>query len=279
MKNENEAVNSKLATERFTGFPNLVVEFMLLGELKLLEMKLLILVIRLTYGCHREWVELIQADLIAADIASNRAKDVLTSALSKGVLIRDGQSNRYKAGSRFLISYERGQNRLDQLIHQQLSGSSQKRNIEVPEIGTIVLPKEEDDSYQNGNTEVYLKQEHLRVIRPKIRQPKDRLKKVFKESVKETNARKSIFSPYDYKPHNGIEVAAQTAWRHLDHDNPECFGVYLSFVKRGLPSEAFYELTQAVLEDSAIKNKGAMFNKLASRYLENCTQEGGIANG
>ncbi|HUD10658.1 MAG TPA: hypothetical protein VMR28_03235 [Candidatus Saccharimonadales bacterium] len=279
MENKNESVNNNPATEGFTRYPNSVVDFALLGELKPLESRLLLLVVRLTFGCHREWVELIQADLIAADIAANRAKDVIASALSKGVLVRDGKSNRYQVGSRFLIHNERGQSRLDQLIHRQLSGSSEKRNIYVPKTGTSILPKEEDDSYENSNSVVFLKQEHLRVVRRKSTRPKDRLKKVYKETVKETNARKTTISPYDYKPHSPSQRAALAVWRYLEPDKPENFGLYVGFVKRGLPERIFYELAMAINDDNTVKNKGAYFNKKATEYCRRRSKEVEVMNG
>ena len=270
MEMNNESVNNNLATEGFTKLPNSVVEFMLLGELKLLEMKLLVLVIRLTSGCHREWTELIQADLIAADIAANRAKDVLASALSKGVLVRDGKSSRYKVGSRFLIHNERGQNRLDKLIHQQLSGSSQKRNIEVPEIGTNILLNEEDDSFQNSNNEVFPKQEH---------QAKDSNKDSLNNSDKENPIAIKKVDPATFMPHNAADVAARDAWQALEPKNPDSFGLYLHLAKLGMSADMFYRLTSEIRQDLTVENKGALFNSKAMEYCRRYLEERMDTNG
>lgn len=79
---------------------------------------------------------------------------------------------------------------------------------------------------------------------------------------------REIINPKSFEPNSEEEYAALDTWEKLESHNPMAFQTtYLHAIKRGLPSQLFYQFTSEIKQDPTIKNPGAVFNKKVEEYL------------
>ncbi len=77
-----------------------------------------------------------------------------------------------------------------------------------------------------------------------------------------------VVNPKTYEPQTEGEVSAKVAWGKLEPYNPLAFQTtYLKALRKGLPSNLFYQFTSEINQDQTILNKGAVFNKKVDDYF------------
>lgn len=87
-----------------------------------------------------------------------------------------------------------------------------------------------------------------------------------KTSFKEAPA--IVINPKTYEPQTEDELSAKIAWEKLEPHNPLAFQTtYLKALRRGLPSNLFYQFTSEINQDQTILNKGAVFNKKVDDFF------------
>lgn len=246
--------------ERFTKVSHIVLERLLTARLNKREYILALLVIRLTSGCHKDWAELIQADLSAVGISPNHAKEVIASSIEKGLLVQNNKTKQYKLGSLNQLPIAGDIEKLKKLVGKQLN-ASHNGNIGVPEMGTKELPNQEYASSRNGNIRPFLEGELIRSDNAPANERKDNDKDNFIESSKYNNPSKRFIDPHDFKAKDDKERAALATWNALEPDKPNSFGLYLSLAHKGLSAEMFYSLATEIKDDPTVTNKGAAFAK------------------
>lgn len=95
-----------------------------------------------------------------------------------------------------------------------------------------------------------------------------------------SNSHRGI-SPKTFDPQSNEELQALETWKRLEPDNLFAFyPTYLSAVKKGLPAHKFGEFASEIEQDPSIKNRGSVFNKKVSDYIESQNNnKGGENNG
>ncbi len=219
-------------------------------------------------GCHRQWADIKQTNLQTIGISPSHAREVITSATQKSLIVQNGNKSQYKLGNFRAASTVRAE-KLRRLIGKNLiRSSSQKGNSFIAKPVTYNFPDLEFPPAQYSNVHSFPKQEVLRSSDDQFGQPKDNDKDNFKETDKETGfADKKLQDPNSFMPTNASQAAALEAWKALEPDQPGSFGIYLHFVKLGLVADMFHRFMSEIRQDPTIKNKGAVFNKKASEYL------------
>jgi hypothetical protein len=122
------------------------------------ELSVLLLVVRLTYGCRNaRWARLRQSDLAAVGIGPNHAKETLDALLAGGLLIRNGAMPEYRLGELEGAADRQAKERavrLEGLVAAQVAESSRNGKVGgqgLPETGTRTFPFQELSPYRNGN--------------------------------------------------------------------------------------------------------------------------------
>lgn len=79
-----------------------------------------------------------------------------------------------------------------------------------------------------------------------------------------------VINPKTYEPKTEGEVSAKVAWEKLEPYNLLAFQTtYLKALRKGLPSNLFYQFTSEINQDQTVQNKGAVFNKKVDDYFTN----------
>jgi hypothetical protein len=138
--------------EGHTRLPHVVYDLLLTEELTKRELLVLLLVVRLTYGCRREWAIIRQADLRAVGIGANHAWEALEQLRVRKLLVRDERTDVWRVGAQAQQSPGGNERRvvLQRLLHRQLFPN---REALLPKMGTLPFPNEELLSSQNGKQE------------------------------------------------------------------------------------------------------------------------------
>ena len=151
--------SSSAISEGFTALPHSILDLLLCHSLSKRDLSILLLVVRLTYGCRNaRWAHLRQTDLATVGISSNHAKDCLHSLLSRTILIQNGIEPEYRLNVAFLAVHIETETsvRLDLLsglIGRHL-WNSQKGNFAAaprPQKGTRLFPNREVFPSPKGN--------------------------------------------------------------------------------------------------------------------------------
>ncbi len=265
--------------EGFTKFPHIVLERLLLARLNKRELILVLLVARLTYGCHKHWAEIIQADLSAVGITPNHAKSIIATSLEKGLILQNHKNMQYQLGSFSHTSIAGNTEKLKKLVGKQLiDKSSYNGNNSIPKPGTDELLNREHASSYNGNGRTFLEGEIIRSDNASANTSKDNDKDNFINIDKYNVPSPNFIDPKGFRPSNGQEAAALAVWNALEPHKPNSFGVYLSFARSGLSAELFYELAVEIRDDPSVSNKGAAFNKKAFAHTKRHLVRGKAAN-
>jgi hypothetical protein len=169
----------------FTSLPHFIEHVLLVDRFKKRELKVLYLIIRLTYGAQGStWARLKQSDLSIIGIGSTHAKEVFESLLEKKVILKKEISKEYKLNEDYfhLKLPKKVTTRLEKIIKLvgiHLPRSGNKNKLEVTETVTEKLPDQEDLSYQFSNQKELPKRELLRSKKTSFFTPKD----IFKEKL------------------------------------------------------------------------------------------------
>ena len=266
-----EQVNDNFS-KGHTQIPHWLFHCLLLLDLTKRDLKVVLLLIRLTYGCQKKWIKLRQCDLKTIGINENHAKEVLLRLLEEKIIVLNEKIDVYaineelpKLGS---LSYDS----LRTLVAKQL-GSSQKRNYKVPQIGSNSFPQKEEYTSQNGKITPFPNRELSISYNKGFTTPKDILKinkYSDKDIVADNNSSNNykVLNPKDFIPNNEGDAAAYEAWNQLEHNNPLAFTTtYYAAYKKGLPPGLFYQFTSEIKQSHSEK-PGAVFNRKVADYFE-----------
>jgi len=280
MKHETEYAEAS-NKEGFTKLPHYTLDALISNGLNKRELALALLIVRLTTGCNRDWGLLRQADLVVIGVKAQHAKEVLTDALRKGILVQNGKSKEYKLGDFHKGVDKSATQKLSHLVGKQLhSKTSQNGNDKLPKMGSSKLPNKEVGASQNGNSDGFPKRELSRLETPDIQRPKDSDKdKPINTDINSPVANKKVIDPAQFNPKNNTEAAALEVWQALEPHQPRSFGLYLHFVKLGLPTDMFYRFLSEIRQDPSIRNPGAVFNKKAMEHCRSLLAAKVGANG
>lgn len=228
------------------------------------QIKIILLLLRLTYGCNKEEAYVrIKAYFEAIGISSSHIKEPLEALIkNKILLIRNDKFYKLNINKLFeLGKLDVNANiRLNDLIHENLS---QKGNVNLPDKEIELLPKKERSYSQKGNTnEQYLTQYKQNSA------PKDSIKDSIKDSVNTDNAvNKNYIDPKGFYPMNEEEVCAMECWKAIEPNNPRFFEVYLKFSK-AVPVSVMYQYKAEVLQSSC-ENPGKVMVYKMVQYQKN----------
>jgi len=269
--------NKQPPEEGFVRFNHSLYHALLLTSLTSRQLKVVLLVIRLTLGCHQKWAKLIQAELQIVGITASHAGEVIDELLQKTILVQNEKTGEYRLNEKYFVLDDKRRIRLERLTHligDQLYKTSQSGNPVNPKMVTQDFPNGEHDSSQIGNSDPFQNWEDLISGKSKNTTPKDNDKDNIKHNVKESIAAidsyKRIISkvdPHTFVPKTEAQKYALYAWENIEPDKPDSFNLYLWCAHRGLPPEIFDQFTNDILSHDNYDNPGAMFNKKAMDYL------------
>ncbi len=273
-----EQVNDNFS-KGHTQIPHWLFQCLLLLDLSKRELKVVLLVIRLTLGCQKKWAKIIQRDLRIIGVGETHAKEVLIRLLETRIIILNEKTQTYGLNEDYLnsqltksVSIEN----LDRLVGRQLLKESyQNGKQELTETVSKSLPIQEVSTSQNSKLITLPKREVLRSNNKGFTTPKDILK-ISKYSDKDTvadnnssNSDYKFLNPKTFTSGNEGEAAALYAWENLEPNNPFAFKTtYYAAYKKGLPSSLFYQFVSEIKQDESIKNRGAIFNSKVAGYFE-----------
>lgn len=265
----------------FTPIPNDLLNTLLASDVTKRELKAILLILRLTKGCHRKWANLRQCDLESAKIGANHAKDIIDDLLAKEMILRYDRLNQFKVNEQYFLSKipKTGSfelDRLSKLIGRNLPRqTSPNGSNKVPKTVTTNFPKQEGVTSQSRNMLPIPKREVSTSNDKAFSTPKYIIKNILKNNDKDsiadlikTQYSISDVNPQAFTPNSNIEFVALEAWKAIEPQKPDSFPVYLWLGKQGLPDHKFGEYKSRVMDNLDIKNKGAMFVTLAMRYLK-----------
>lgn len=270
-------------TKGFTQIPHKVDNLLPLMSLNKRECAIILLIIRLTYGCQRRWAKLNLADLKVVGIAPPHARKAIEPLILKNIIVQNGKTKAYRLNEDYLASEVTNKvsfklEKLRNLVKRQLAKDSyQTGNKRVTKLVTDELPKEEVLGYQNSNENGLPELEVLGSDQSDFATPKDILNKTLNiainnDSIASNNSSKrsgklTKGNPAFFTPSNETEYAALEAFNQLEPDNSNSFDFYLWAIRNGLPASKFFEFTSEIKSDPKIKNKGAVFNKRVKDFL------------
>lgn len=266
----------------FTRLPNTFFNALLvvLPKLSSRELRITLLIIRLTYGCHEDWATLRKSDLKIVGIGISHANAVLESLLKKNLVLRD-EGNRYQLNVDFILVSAFGQKerteRFKHVVGLQLADKFYQRGYkELTQRVNPLSPESEHDRYQDGNTTNGSFTPISSLIHTKTKQFKDTItdsnKYIDKEIIafpykKKGEERYPKVDPYSFKPQSEIEETALITWQTIERNNPDSFNFYLWAAHKGLPELCFLEFSEKVISQSKVKNPGRYFNGMVMNYL------------
>lgn len=174
----------------FTAIPQDLLNALLVYALNQREIKVILLLIRLSIGCHSKWVQLRQCDLQVIGIRENHAKNVIKQILAKKIIIKNEKTGEFRLNSEFIIQeclcHQEQQERLGGLIGKQLKRVfPHKGNLELPQTGTETTPKVEAPASQTGKPVTIPKEEVPASDNTGFSTPKDILKDSKYSDIKE----------------------------------------------------------------------------------------------
>jgi len=269
MSNSEERMDSSFENG-FTRFPYSVLNGILLDDLKKRELKVVLLVGKLTYGCHKDWATLRQADLGIIGISASHARDTLNGLISSKRLLLNHKTKEIQINNSYFSSKVPKtetikHNKLATLVGKHIkSHSSQKSNRKLTNSGRLILPKREMSYYQKGNIKELPKREVSNLKQRDFSSPKDILKdKILNSDINTIADNKNVIN---FKTPG--ETAAYNIWKRLEPNNPlSLITTYLWAHNQDFPTELFYVYASEI-EQSNSRNKGAVFKKKVQEYFK-----------
>ena len=151
--------SSPISRDGFAAIPRPILDLLLCMPLSKRDLSILLLVIRLTYGCRNaRWAHLKQADLAAVGIGPTHVKKCLQSLLSRELLVQNGARSEYRLNAPCQTSQIEKSTaaRLERLtilvgFHLRTSQKGNSSPAEPTKKVTRTLPKGELYPYQKGN--------------------------------------------------------------------------------------------------------------------------------
>jgi len=246
--------NNNGRKDGFIKFPTAIYDSLLTTSLAGRELKVVLLIIRLTYGCQQQSCRIRQTDLKAIGIQPSHAKEVLNKILCVGAA--EVTRGRYSFSLSWLSANTDSlrQELLTPLIGSNLPRRSQNGKAQLTQLGRAGLPKEEDASSQNGNYIKIPNQELSTSGNPDSGQAKDSVQIPVINSDIESYADLN-----DFKPKTAAEDAALRAWQFLEPSKPRSFGLYLKAARSGMTADDFDRFVAEIKQSPSTRNKGAVF--------------------
>lgn len=250
----------------FTRFSHQLLNGIIESELNLRQIKVILLIQRLSSGCHREWTTLKQSDFQGAGITPNHIEEVKKPLLEMGVLLQNGGKPEYKINEDYFIKAEENPTRLTKLIGSHLpKRSSQKRKATIPKEGISNIPKWEETCSQDGNSTSH----DLALMKDK-----------FIDKIKNTDKDTYIgFEDRSYEkiiqnPQSKIESDAVELHQMLEPDNIQSFPYYLKILHR-VSINRLYPIASEIKNDTKVEkhNMGKLF-VYKTRHLYNAVVSG-----
>ncbi len=279
-------MNKIVAQKGFTKFYNDYFDSLLCLAVKGRELRVMLLILRLTTGClDQTWARILQADLQIVGINASSAANILKNLLEKKWIIRNEKTQEYRINTEYLASekilaqLKTRVQRLEKAVGIQLKKvHSQNTNSNDTEEITLSLPNNEAEDYRNDNGASLLKTKLSQSDVEDFSSAKDILK-IFKNTdkyqigIKKHQGNINEFNKVDpllFSAQTESQDAALKAWTKLEPNNPGSFPFYLAMVKKGLPAEKFYQFTSDILNDSKISPsaRGKVFNHKVAQYFE-----------
>ncbi len=151
-------------TENFTKIPNKILHSILLNHFTKRELKIMFLIARLTYGCHRKWARFNLSNLQIVGISPSHAGEVMEILLQNTSVIKNNKTMEFRINEDFLLTEANKKelliSKLKKVVGKNLPHkTSQNGNEELPETGIETLPKEEDEFSQKSNLQLLPKKE------------------------------------------------------------------------------------------------------------------------
>lgn len=264
----------------FIHIPHHIYNVLPLINLSLRERRAIDLIIRLTYGCHLEWVKLKQADFSTVKIGPTHAKNVINRLIEKEIIIKNKNNSSYKLNENFIATkltqlVTNDLDRLRKLVGMQLKKRySQIGNSETTDLITQNLPYKEEQNYQNSNTNSLPNVEVSASDSVGLLEIKDILNINKYTSDKDIEIADNNFSfkdinPDTFTPETNGEYEAHECWKRLEPHNKKSFlTTYLSAYRQGLPLNLFGQYASEIEQDPSIQNRGAVFNAKVREYFD-----------
>lgn len=241
-----------MKTSGFTRFSHDLLNGILQSSLNARELKVVLLIHRLTEGCHREWAVVRQCDFQSAGIGPTHIEEVKRLMISKGVMLQNGEKQEYKNNGAFFYINKEIPNRLVTLVGKHLRKRPYPKgnaNLPVPVIDT--LPNREVLYSQIGNM-------------PSLESatPKDNGKDKIKNNDKDIDIgdEQKDFNTIIQNPTTKKEADAVSLWEMLEPNRPESFGIYLKAVNH-VSTNALFQYVSEIKQDEKIApiNRGKVF--------------------
>ena len=130
----------------FVPVPRPLFDLALCHDLGKRELRLFLLVIRLTYGCRgNAWAVLRPGDLSVIGIHSSHARLCLRRLMETGLVLRDGDSHRYRAHPKYVLSDEEAEifsqrQQLKALVGKHIGRSRGRSGTEGLPALTVEIP-------------------------------------------------------------------------------------------------------------------------------------------
>lgn len=249
----------------FTRFPQWLHNALLVLQLSKNELKILLLVARLTYGCHKKEAIIPSSKFKCIGICPSHLSLPIKSLVTRGFIHHDSTTHTYSLVEDKLIHDSKIQEKklegLNNLIHISLS---QKGNKSIPQTDLSTFPNRTADIPKTGMLKDYAMPHERTNLNPKD-SAKDSIKDSDKEKTIADLKSSFIADPSSFKPANNEQFVALEAWKALEPDKPESFGLYLSAVK-DIPAHFILQFVKEILADQNVKNRGATFASKVISY-------------
>ncbi len=246
----------------FTRLPHALLNVLIFIDLTQRQWLVILVVLRLSYGCRQRWATLKLIDFEYVGIDNTHIREVIDPLIDKKILLWEREFHRFRINEEYIIldlGKELGKQLagLSELIWRNLSQrSSQNGNRKLTNLVTKELPEGEYSDYQYGN-----------FVEPDVASSKDKFKyriKKDKGGIPYKGRDPNMFVPMN----SGEEKALET-WEKLESDKPDSFDFYLNAHRKGLPNDRFDYYAEDILSDPKIKNKGAAFVRKVEEYFKN----------
>lgn len=144
---ENEYKN-KDKNPPYTGIPNEIFNKIITTRLTARELKVIYLIIRFTYGCHKEKVFLLQKDFLAAGLIETKIKKIINGLITKKILL---QNNKNYSINTDVENWAEKQSGSMELLTNLVGRTLSKRKVKTYQNGKLCLAGKESYGGENAN--------------------------------------------------------------------------------------------------------------------------------
>lgn len=257
----------------FTPIPVRVLNGILAASLTELEIRILLLVCRLSYGCRCHWATFILKDMLAIGIAENHASEIVNKLIRAGWLLRN-PFNRYE----YRVN--------DDLLGEE--SNIMERHSETTKLSSLIgknLFKEtssnsKEKTPDNGrkhflNTEVDTSRKRIPnsfTLASSI-DSDSKYKDIDRDIEVGTSSKEGLFPKATLDPRN-FEVKTEddekaiATWKAIEPNNSNSFGFYYyAIVRKKVPHDVIDELVLEIKSKSYLENPGRYFVTQIKKYL------------